>query len=75
MNSPSSTPSFPGGVWSAAPTPFDEAMRIDTEAVARMVEHHCRLGVCELFLAGTNGDGPWLPDRDRLLLLRIAAGR
>ena len=73
------TATFPGGVWSAAPTPFTEDMALDTSALARMVEHHLRLGVSGLFLAGSNGEGPWLPDRDRELLIRTvvkcAAGR
>ncbi len=61
------------GVWSAAPTPFDERMEIDTASVRRMVEHHIRLGVNGLFLAGTNGEGPWMPDRQRRRLVRTAA--
>ena len=58
------------GVWSAVPTPFKEDMSLDYESVERMVEHHLRLGVKGLFLAGTCGEGPWLPDRDRLALLQ-----
>jgi len=61
---------YPGGVWSAAPTPLTETMAIDTAAIARMVEHHVRLGISGLFLAGTNGEGAWLPDGDRRLLVR-----
>jgi 4-hydroxy-tetrahydrodipicolinate synthase len=61
---------LPGGVWSAAPTPFTHKMAIDIPAVERMVEHHFRLGVQGLFLAGTNGEGPWLPERDRWTLVR-----
>ncbi len=60
------------GVWSAAPTPFTEDMRTDVEAVARMVEHHLRLGVKGLFLAGTCGEGAWMPDRERRRLVRAA---
>lgn len=66
--------SIPGGVWSAAPTPFTETMEIDTEAVASMVEHHIRLGVKGLFLAGTNGEGPWMPERDKRALVRAVVG-
>lgn len=64
------TISIPGGVWSAAPTPFTETMEVDTEAVARMVEHHIRLGLKGLFLAGTNGEGPWMPEHDKRALVR-----
>jgi len=61
-----------GGVWSATPTPFDEEMQVDEESVARMVEHHLRLGVKGLFLAGTCGEGPWLTDGQRSKLIRAA---
>ena len=66
----SSLQHYPGGVWSAAPTPFTETMAIDTDAIARMVEHHVRLGINGLFLAGTNGEGAWMPNQDRRLLVR-----
>lgn len=58
------------GVWSAAPTPFTAGMEIDREAVRRMVEHHARLGVKGLFLAGTNGEGPWMTEAQRRTLVR-----
>lgn len=58
------------GVWSAAPTPFTEEMEIDTESIKRMVDHHFRLGVKGLFLGGTNGEGPWLPERSRRKLVQ-----
>jgi 4-hydroxy-tetrahydrodipicolinate synthase len=68
-----------GGVWSAAPTPFTDRMDVDTIAVRRMVGHHLRLGVSGLFLAGTNGEGPWLPERSLRTLVaavvKAAAGR
>src|SRR3990172_4684954 len=59
------------GVWSAAPTPFTENMKIDAVAVNRMVEHHFRLGVKGLFLAGTNGEGPWMTDAQRAQLIKL----
>jgi dihydrodipicolinate synthase/N-acetylneuraminate lyase len=58
------------GVWSAAPTPFDRDLAVDTDSVKRMVDHHHRLGVKGLFLAGTNGEGPWLPERELRTLVR-----
>ncbi|MDD5704502.1 MAG: dihydrodipicolinate synthase family protein [Kiritimatiellae bacterium] len=65
----------PGGVWSAAPTPFTRDMRLDTASVRRMVKHHLRLGIKGLFLAGTNGEGPWMTEEQRRLLVRtVAAG-
>jgi dihydrodipicolinate synthase/N-acetylneuraminate lyase len=35
-----------------------------------MVEHHLRLGIKGLFLAGTNGEGPWMTDAQRRQLVR-----
>ncbi|MHB9129537.1 MAG: dihydrodipicolinate synthase family protein [Armatimonadota bacterium] len=64
-------PRFPGGVWSAAPTPFNLMMDIDADAVHRMIDHHIRLGVSGLFLAGTNGEGPWMPEHDKQFLVRL----
>lgn len=44
-----------------------------------MVEHHVRLGVQGLFLAGTCGEGPWMTDRQKSQLVsavrEAAAGR
>ena len=52
---------------------------MDLESVARMVEHHVRLGVDGLFLAGTCGEGPWMSDRQKLALVQAvrenSAGR
>lgn len=62
-----------GGVWSAAPTPLDIDMKVRTDDVKRMVDHHFRLGIDGLFLAGTNGEGPWLPDREKSVLVRTVA--
>jgi dihydrodipicolinate synthase/N-acetylneuraminate lyase len=61
-------------VWSATPTPLTLAQRIDVPAVHRLVEHHVKLGVSGLMLAGTCGEGPWLSDRDRETVIRTAAG-
>ena len=61
------------GVWSATPTPFTDDMAMDAASVRRMVEHHLRLGVEGLFLAGTCGEGAWMPDRDRRALVQTVA--
>lgn len=61
---------YPGGVWSAAPTPFTDGWTIDINSVHRMVDHHLRLGISGLFLAGTNGEGPWMPAADKRLFVR-----
>ena len=58
------------GIWSAAPTPLTDSMTVHTDDVKRMVDHHIRLGVNGLFLAGTNGEGPWLPESEKKELVR-----
>lgn len=63
------------GIWSAAPTPFTGRMEIDAGSVGRMVEHHVRLGVKGLFLAGSNGEGPWLTDARRRRLVEEVVKR
>ena len=61
------------GVWSATPTPLTEKMTVDTQSVKRMVDHHLRLGVRGLFLAGTCGEGAWMPERQKRLLVETVA--
>ncbi len=61
------------GVWSASPTPFTAKMEVDTVAVRRAVDHHIRLGVKGLFLAGTCGEGPWMTDTQNRVLIRTAS--
>ncbi len=62
-----------GGVWSATPTPLNAAGRVDVPSVERLIEHHIRMGVTGVMLAGTCGEGPWLLDADRETLVRTAA--
>ena len=62
-----------GGVWSATPTRLNAAGRVDIPSVERLVEHHIRMGVTGVMLAGTCGEGPWLLDADRETLVRAAA--
>jgi 4-hydroxy-tetrahydrodipicolinate synthase len=61
------------GIWSAAPTPFDAKMRVDTVAVKRLMTHHLRLGVKGVFLAGTCGEGPWITEVQRRRLVTSTA--
>jgi 4-hydroxy-tetrahydrodipicolinate synthase len=67
------------GVWSAMPTPLTGDLKIDKASVKRMVEHHVRLGVKGLFVAGTCGEGAWLTPRqiDELIATtaKATAGR
>jgi dihydrodipicolinate synthase/N-acetylneuraminate lyase len=64
-------------VWSAVPTPFTRDGELDVPSVKRMVEHHLRLGVRGLFVGGTNGEGPWMTDSQRRLMVRsvVASAR
>ncbi len=62
---------LPGGVWSAAPTPFTAGMDLDEPALGRMLEHDRLLGINGYFIAGTNGEGPWMTDAQRRRLLRF----
>ncbi len=66
-----------GGVWSATPTPLTADSRLDAASVPRLVEHHVKMGVTGLMLAGTCGEGPWLAEADREALIRgaVAASR
>ncbi len=66
-----------GGVWSATPTPLTQDGRLDAASVPRLVEHHVKMGVTGLMLAGTCGEGPWLAESDREGLIRgaVAAAR
>lgn len=59
------------GVWSAAPTPFDENFHIDCDAISKMVEHHIKIGVNGLFLLGTNGEGPCLDERQKTRMVKL----
>lgn len=61
-----------GGVWSATPTPLTSDYRLDVASVRRLVAHHVGMGVTGLMLAGTCGEGPWLRERDREALARMA---
>ena len=56
------TKKISGGVWSATPTPLTADRRVDADSVDRLVEHHVKMGVTGLMLAGTCGEGPWLAE-------------
>lgn len=67
------------GAWSAMSTPLTRDGRVDADALAKLIEHQLKLGIKGVFLAGTAGEGPFLPDRERLrlaeLTVRYTAGR
>jgi dihydrodipicolinate synthase/N-acetylneuraminate lyase len=59
-------------LWSAAPTPLNDDLTVDVGSVERMVQAAIA-DVTGLFVAGTCGEGPWLPDRERRRLVRAVA--
>ncbi len=66
-------------VWSATPTPFLADGALDLGSIDRVVEQHVRLGVTGLFVAGSCGEGPLMPNKQRAQLVkkmrRAAQGR
>ncbi len=66
-------------VWSAVPTPLTSNRTVDVPAVERMVRSAITEGIQGLFLAGTCGEGPWLPNEERRRLIqtvvRAAGGK
>lgn len=60
-------------VWSASPTPLTPDLTVDHDSVVRMVGAALEDRIEGLFLAGTCGEGPWLPDRERVKLIRAVA--
>jgi 4-hydroxy-tetrahydrodipicolinate synthase len=64
-----------GGIWSATPTPLTADLTLCVPDIDRLVQHHVRLGVRGLFLAGTCGEGPWLKRSDARMLLRHTAAQ
>ncbi len=50
------------GVWSAMPTPFTDDLKLDTKSVSRLVEHHVRLGIKGVLIAGISGEGHLMTD-------------
>lgn len=57
-------------IWSAAPTPLTADLMIDLPSVEKMTREAVASGIQGVFLAGTCGEGPWLPDRERVKLVR-----
>ena len=59
------------GAWSAMSTPLTSDGRVDSDALCKLVEHQIKLGIKGLFLGGTAGEGPFLPDRERQRLAEL----
>ena len=61
------------GVWSATPTPLTEDLALDLASIEPTIEHHMKLDIRGLFVAGSCGEGPWMPTADRRELVREVA--
>ena len=59
------------GAWSAMSTPLTNDGKVDSNALCKLVEHQIKLGIKGLFLGGTAGEGPFLPDRERQRLAEL----
>lgn len=59
-------------LWSATPTPFTDQLKIDVQAVVAMIEHQVNWRLDGVMVCGTCGEGPWLADADREVLIRTA---
>lgn len=66
-------------LWSAIPTPLTTSLKVDLASVEKMTEAAVADGMKGVFLAGTCGEGPWLPRREKIRLIqevvRVARGR
>jgi len=60
-------------IWSAVPTPLTESLEVDTSSVEKMIRDAIAGQISGVFLAGTCGEGPWLPDRERRRLVSAVA--
>lgn len=70
---------FMSTVWSAAPTPFTADGKLDKEAIFKLADHHAKLGIKGVFIAGTCGEGAYMSDSTTYELAKLtveaAAGR
>jgi 4-hydroxy-tetrahydrodipicolinate synthase len=57
------------GVWSAMPTPFTDDLKLDTESISRLMEHHMRLGIKGVLIAGLSGEGHLMSDSMKMELV------
>ena len=57
-------------IWSASPTPFLDNGALDDAALERLVAQHRKLKLTGLFLGGTSGEGPFMPNAQRADLVR-----
>lgn len=59
-----------GRLFTAMVTPFDDQLKVDFKAVARLTEHLIGTGTTALVVSGTTGESPTLETAEKLSLLR-----
>ena len=57
-------------IWSATPTPFLADGSLDEAGIEKLVAQHLGLGIGSVFVGGTTGEGPHMPDAQRGELVR-----
>jgi 4-hydroxy-tetrahydrodipicolinate synthase len=63
-----------GAILTAVVTPFDERLRVDEDAFARLLNHLIDHGSDGVVVAGTTGEAPTLTDDEQLRLIELAVG-
>jgi 4-hydroxy-tetrahydrodipicolinate synthase len=63
-----------GAILTAMVTPFDDAGRVDEEAVVALMHHLVDHGTEGLVVCGTTGEGATLDDEEHLRVIDLAAG-
>ncbi len=69
---PAMNPAAPVQIWSAVPTPLLPTLEVDVPSVRRLIQDAREQAIDGLFLAGTCGEGPWLPEREKARLIETA---
>jgi 4-hydroxy-tetrahydrodipicolinate synthase len=63
-----------GAILTAVVTPFDDRLRVDEDAFARLLNHLIEHGSDGVVVAGTTGEAPTLTDDEQLRLIELAVG-
>jgi 4-hydroxy-tetrahydrodipicolinate synthase len=63
-----------GAILTAVVTPFDDRLRVDEDAFARLLNHLIEHGSDGVVVAGTTGEAPTLTDDEQLRLVELAVG-
>lgn len=64
-----------GRLITAMMTPFDDELKIDVQAVDRLVEHLIATGTTSIVVSGTTGESPTLEDAEKSELLKRVIAR